>query len=153
MVSTTKRRRLDKDRKKKLRANVGIAMKECRTARARSTRQTNQRFYLQERHRQTDRNDIEQQQDHQTHNIQLTRCRHLTVMTSDINEDGSDTISSENVFARQNIQLRSYRIKIAGPCEYCGALLLEQERISARGYKLVTPCCGNGKVVFLTMIY
>jgi hypothetical protein len=53
----------------------------------------------------------------------------------------------------ENIQLLSYRIKIAGPCEYCGALLLKRERISARGYKLVTPCCGNGKVVFLTMIY
>jgi hypothetical protein len=147
MVATTRRQRLDRERKKKLRAKAGLAMKEHRAANIMG--ETNRHCHLKEGHHETDESHTKKRHK-QPHREQSMACRQLTVTTSNARE--ANTVLSETDFKRHNIDLRSYTIKIAGPCEYCGALLLEQERVSARGCRLVKPCCGNGKVTFLSNI-
>jgi hypothetical protein len=147
MVATTRRQHLDRDRRKKLRAKAGLAMKEHRAANI--MRETNRHCHLKEVQNATDEFNLAQRQRHrQPHREQSVTCRQLTVTTSYARE--SNTVLSETDFKRHNIDPRSYSINNARSCEYFRALLLGQERVSARGCIPVTPCCGIGKVTFLS---
>jgi hypothetical protein len=118
MLATTERQCLGRDREKKLPAKAGIATTGYRT-KSPTRYNTIRRCHLQLGHHQTYQFNLTQRQGlghRQPNRAHSTTCRQLTVTTSDICK--SDTVLSKSVFERHNIDLRSYSIKSAGPCEY-----------------------------------